>query len=162
MGVYRVDKLMSEARKLAAEYRKATCRTLAISGEIAINDAIVQLGLEPAPRDAEGYDATRRRNRATADQGLRCVWRQTPTASAGPTQARQTLGCRGLRSDGRGIRALRNVRSDPQHRRERAGGLETEPPRFDLGFPFQDHRRAGMDPRRRYRARGRVEKRGRS
>ena len=57
MGVYRVDKLMSEARKLAAEYRKATGRTLAISGEIAINDAVVQLGLEPAPRDAEGYDA---------------------------------------------------------------------------------------------------------
>ncbi len=61
MGVYRVDKLMSEARKLAAEYRKATGRTLAISGEIAINDAIMQLGLEPAPRDATGYDATRKR-----------------------------------------------------------------------------------------------------
>ena len=59
MGVYRVDKLMAEARKLAAEYRRATGKTLAISGEIAVSDAINLLDLEPAPSDAEGYDATR-------------------------------------------------------------------------------------------------------
>ena len=59
MGVYRVDKLMAEARKLAAEYRRATGKTLAISGEIAVSDAINLLELDPAPGDAEGYDATR-------------------------------------------------------------------------------------------------------
>ncbi len=59
MTVYRIDKLMAEARKLAAEYRRATGKTLAISGEIAISDAISLLGLEPAPGDAEGYDAIR-------------------------------------------------------------------------------------------------------
>lgn len=59
MGVYRVDKLMAEARKLAADYRRATGKTLAISGEIAVSDAIGLLGLEPAPADAEGYDALR-------------------------------------------------------------------------------------------------------
>ncbi|MBX9608683.1 MAG: hypothetical protein K2Y51_20860 [Gammaproteobacteria bacterium] len=59
MGVYEIDKLMNEARRLAAEYRRATGKTLAISGEIAISDAIHLLGLEPAPADAEGYDAVR-------------------------------------------------------------------------------------------------------
>lgn len=59
MSVYRVDKLMAEARKLAAEYRRATGKTLAISGEIAVSDAISLLELEPAPADAEGYDALR-------------------------------------------------------------------------------------------------------
>jgi hypothetical protein len=58
MGVYRVDKLMAEARRLAAEYRRTTGKTLAISGEIAISDAINLLGLNPAPADADGYDAT--------------------------------------------------------------------------------------------------------
>ncbi len=57
MDVYRVDKLMAEARRLAAEYRRATGKTLAISGEIAVSDAIHLLGLEAAPADAEGYDA---------------------------------------------------------------------------------------------------------
>lgn len=59
MGVYQIDKLMGEARRLAAEYRRATGKTLAISGEIAISDAITLLGLEHAPGDAEGYDALR-------------------------------------------------------------------------------------------------------
>lgn len=59
MGVYQIDKLMGEARRLAAEYRRATGKTLAISGEIAINDAITLLGLEAAPAEAEGYDAVR-------------------------------------------------------------------------------------------------------
>ena len=59
MGLYQIDKLMGEARRLAAEYRRATGKTLAISGEIAISDAITLLGLEPAPSDAEGYDALR-------------------------------------------------------------------------------------------------------
>ena len=52
MGVYQIDKLMGEARRLAAEYRRATGKTLAISGEIAISDAITLLGLEGAHRRA--------------------------------------------------------------------------------------------------------------
>lgn len=59
MSVYQVDKLMGEARRLAAEYRRATGKTLAISGEIAVSDVIHLLGLEPAPPDAEGYDVVR-------------------------------------------------------------------------------------------------------
>ena len=57
MQVYSVDKLMSEARRLAVEYRRATGRPLAISGELAKHDAIRLLGLKPAPLEAMGYDA---------------------------------------------------------------------------------------------------------
>ncbi|MEQ8661981.1 MAG: hypothetical protein RLW62_14285 [Gammaproteobacteria bacterium] len=60
MGVYSVDRLMAEARRLAAEYRRATGKTLAISGEIAVSDAITLLDLVPAEDGAEGYDAIRR------------------------------------------------------------------------------------------------------
>ena len=60
MDVYRIDRLMAEARKLAAEYRRATGKTLAISGEIAVSDAVALLGLEPATADEVGYDAVRR------------------------------------------------------------------------------------------------------
>jgi hypothetical protein len=59
MDLYHLDKLMGEARKLAAEYRRATGKTLAISGEIAVSDAIRLLGLTPAPPAAEGYEAVR-------------------------------------------------------------------------------------------------------
>lgn len=59
MSVYQVDKLMAEARRLAAEYRRATGRTLAISGEIAVSDVIGCLGLALAPAEAEGYDVVR-------------------------------------------------------------------------------------------------------
>lgn len=62
MAVYQIDKLMGEARRLAAAYRRATGKTLAISGEIAISDAITLLGLEAAPSEAEGYDAVRKRD----------------------------------------------------------------------------------------------------
>ena len=59
MSVYHIDKLMAEARRLAAEYRRATGKALAISGEIAVADAIRLLGLEAAPEGAEGYDVVR-------------------------------------------------------------------------------------------------------
>ena len=62
MGVYVVDKLMAEARRIAAEYRRATGKTLPISGEIAVNDAINLLGLAAAPLDADGYGAIRSRD----------------------------------------------------------------------------------------------------
>jgi len=60
MTVYSIDKLMSEARRLAADYRRATGKTLPITGEIAIHDAIRFLNLEPAGEGAVGYDAIRR------------------------------------------------------------------------------------------------------
>lgn len=59
MSVYAVDKLMAEARRLAAEYRRMTGKTLPISGELAANDAIRLLGLEAAAEQGLGYDARR-------------------------------------------------------------------------------------------------------
>ncbi len=62
MNVYAVDKLMAEARRLAAEYRRMTGKTLPISGEIAIHDAVRLLGLQPASAGAAGHDAVRRQD----------------------------------------------------------------------------------------------------
>ena len=56
-GVYSVDKLISEARLLAAEYRRATGQPLGISTEIARHDACQLLDLEPAAEGVGGYDA---------------------------------------------------------------------------------------------------------
>ncbi|MDY6980732.1 MAG: hypothetical protein SV201_12690, partial [Pseudomonadota bacterium] len=60
MSVFAVDKLISEARRLAAEYRRATGKSLPISSEIAKHDACVHLGLEPCEQEAAGYDAISR------------------------------------------------------------------------------------------------------
>lgn len=57
MAVYDVDKLMREARKLAADYRRATGKPLGISTEIAVHDVIRLMGLIPAEPHAGGYDA---------------------------------------------------------------------------------------------------------
>lgn len=57
---YSVDKLTAEARRLAANYRRATGKTLPLSGEIAINDAMRLLALEPAVEPIVGCDAVRR------------------------------------------------------------------------------------------------------
>jgi len=57
VSVYSVDKLIEEARRIAREYREATGKTLPLTGEIAINDAIRLLNLDPASDDAVGYDA---------------------------------------------------------------------------------------------------------
>ena len=56
MSLYSVDKLISEARRIAAEYRRATGKPLGISAEIASHDACTFLELEPR-EDAVGYDA---------------------------------------------------------------------------------------------------------
>lgn len=56
MSLYSVDKLISEARRIAAEYRRATGKPLGISAEIARHDACTYLDLEP-DEDAVGYDA---------------------------------------------------------------------------------------------------------
>lgn len=57
MGVYSVDKLISETRRIAKEYRLATGKTLPVTPEIAINDAISILDLIPNKESHSGYDA---------------------------------------------------------------------------------------------------------
>ena len=56
---YSVDKLTAEARRLAADYRRATGKTLPLSGEIAVNDATRLLGLESPIEPVAGCDAMR-------------------------------------------------------------------------------------------------------
>ena len=65
-GVFSVSKLISEARHLAAEYRRATGQPLGISSEIAQHDACNLLNLEPVKDPNCGYDAIGRGER----QGL--------------------------------------------------------------------------------------------
>lgn len=61
MSIYSVDKLIAQARKLAADYRSATGRTLAgISSEIAEHDACQLLGLEICAERGQGFDAVTR------------------------------------------------------------------------------------------------------
>ena len=58
MNLYSVDKLITQARKLAADYRKATGQSLGVSAEIARHDVARLLDLTLLPPDAqEGYDA---------------------------------------------------------------------------------------------------------
>ena len=57
MSVYSTEKLVTEARRLAAEYRKATGKALGISGEIAEFDAASKLNLELCQDRSAGYDA---------------------------------------------------------------------------------------------------------
>lgn len=58
MGVYSVDKLISEARRLAAEFRRTTGKPLpGVSGEIAEHDAARLLDLKLCDERAGGYDA---------------------------------------------------------------------------------------------------------
>lgn len=56
---YAPDKLIAQARALAAEYRRAMGKSLpGVSSEIAEHDAIRLLQLEPKPADASGgWDA---------------------------------------------------------------------------------------------------------
>ncbi len=61
MGVYSVDKLIAEARRIAADYRRATGKPLGgVSGEIAENDAARLLDLEICQEKPGGYDAVGR------------------------------------------------------------------------------------------------------
>jgi hypothetical protein len=58
LSVYAVDKLIAEARRIAADYRRATGKTLGgVSGEIAENDAARLLNLEIPKDKPGGYDA---------------------------------------------------------------------------------------------------------
>lgn len=58
MAVYDLDKLIAETRRLAADYRRATGKSLSVSSEIAKHDACVRLNLEPVSEEtASGFDA---------------------------------------------------------------------------------------------------------
>lgn len=58
MGVYSVDKLIAEARRLASDFRRATGKPLAgVSVEIAEYDAARLLNLELTGNAAAGFDA---------------------------------------------------------------------------------------------------------
>lgn len=64
MTVFAVDTLITQARKLAAEYRRTTGKSLALSGEIAKYDACRLLDLEAVPDGEGGHDAMGRGRRA--------------------------------------------------------------------------------------------------
>ena len=55
--LYDVNKLMAEARKLAADYRKMTGKALGISNEIAVHDVIRLMNLVSVPEQQCGFDA---------------------------------------------------------------------------------------------------------
>ena len=58
MTIYSVDKLISEARRLATEFRRTTGKALpGVSGEIAEHDAARLLNLQICEERAGGYDA---------------------------------------------------------------------------------------------------------
>lgn len=64
MTLYSVDKLISETRRLAAEYRRVTGTTLPVTPEIARHDAARLLGLDLVPQGEEGgYEAVGREGR---------------------------------------------------------------------------------------------------
>lgn len=64
VGVYSVDKLITEARRLAAEFRRTTGKPLpGVSGEIAEHDAARLLDLELCKERPGGYDAVGRGSR---------------------------------------------------------------------------------------------------
>ena len=57
MGMYSLDKLIEETRRLAAEFKRTTGTLLPVSGEIARYDVCHHLGLTPNEKSSNGYDA---------------------------------------------------------------------------------------------------------
>ena len=58
MAIYDVGKLIAETRRLAADYKRATGKSLAVSSEIAKHDACELLQLDPIEDESVGgYDA---------------------------------------------------------------------------------------------------------
>ncbi len=58
MAIYAADKLIAQARALAAEYRRTMGKPLpGVSKEVAEYDAMRLLELEPRPEGESGYDA---------------------------------------------------------------------------------------------------------
>jgi len=64
MSLYDVAKLMTEARRLAADYYKATGQTLPLTNEIARFDAMRLLDLLPVKEEIAGVDAIGQGERA--------------------------------------------------------------------------------------------------
>jgi len=64
LAIYSVDSLIAEARRIAADYRRATGKAMAgVSGEIALHDAARLLDLELVKEGPGGYDAVGRGSR---------------------------------------------------------------------------------------------------
>ncbi len=65
VSIYSLEKLISETRRIARDYRNATGKPLGgVSGEIAQFDACKELNLEPVPPGTQGgYDAVGKGNR---------------------------------------------------------------------------------------------------
>ena len=57
MSIYSIDKLITETRRVAAEFRRSTGQVLPVSGEIARYDAARILGLTLCEQRAGGIDA---------------------------------------------------------------------------------------------------------
>ncbi len=57
MSIYDLDKLMSETRRLAVEYRKTTGQTLPVSADLANYDAIRLLNMKKPETPLSGVDA---------------------------------------------------------------------------------------------------------
>ena len=57
MTIYSIDKLITETRRLAAEFRRSTGQSLPVSGEIARHDAARLLGLTLCEQRTGGVDA---------------------------------------------------------------------------------------------------------
>jgi len=55
--IYSIDKLITETRRLAAEFRRSTGQSLPVSGEIARHDAARLLGLTLCDQRTGGVDA---------------------------------------------------------------------------------------------------------
>jgi len=89
MTLYSVDKLMVEARKLAAEFRKTTGKPLGISGEIARFDAARLMELEMIDQPGPGgYDAVGKEGTPRAGKRIQ-IKGQTIT---GETKSGQRIG----------------------------------------------------------------------
>ena len=81
LKVYSADKLIAQARQLAADYRRAMGKPLpGISNEIAEHDAIRLLNLEPKPEGVLGYDAVDpKRNNRRIQIKSRTIFDETKT-----------------------------------------------------------------------------------
>ncbi len=59
MSVYQLEKLMTETRRLAAEYRRTTQLVLPVTSELARFDAMSLLGLDEPEVKTSGVDAVK-------------------------------------------------------------------------------------------------------
>src|SRR5260370_6900963 len=69
----RILEVLSEAKKLAQEYRALTGKPLGVTGEVAEYEAARLLGVELTPARNAGYDAIRRTDRRRFQIKGRCM-----------------------------------------------------------------------------------------